>query len=175
MPSEPDQVVELLPDGIVWAVLRKYARSGPGAGSQLGAVGGGHRPFSQSARDTQATVGAKLARCPVVERALWLSEAELLIRNVLETAEAAGWEPSLSCEHPMTVDAAFEFATKGPKRRGRDTFWRFNAMACAVALRRLQRSQAYREQWTLLVCELSACWADEHGGSAFRGWIEEKA
>lgn len=167
------QIVAMLPDGTVWAILRRYARSGPGAGSQLSALSEGSAHWTNAAREAQCTVGAKLSRSPIVERVLWLTEAADLIRNIIAPAERSGQDVELALEHPCIIDAAFEFA-KRAKHRGWPSYWGFDARACERAAQRLQRNRVYREQWALLVLELSACWADNRAGGAFRGWVEEK-
>lgn len=158
--AEEARVVELIGDGLVHRALHKYARSMATAGSQLGQVGIGHA--STAALGAAATVGQKLARAPIVERVLWLDAAADVIRNVIAPAVAHGREPELGCERAEVVDVLFEFACKA--RVG----WRFDAAGPIRQARRLEQSECYREQWTLLVCELSAAFEDQ----AFRAWVE---
>jgi hypothetical protein len=158
---EQETVVELVSGALVYRALRKYARSMATAGSQLGQVGVGHA--SSAALGAAATVAQKLQRSPVVERVLWLQEAGDVIRNVIAPAVARGSEPELTCERAEVLDVMFEFACK--TRNG----WQFDAKGPIKEARRLEHSECYREQFSLLVFELSEACAED---AAFRAWVE---
>jgi len=150
------QVVDLIPDSLCWRLLRKYASSSPGVGSQL-------RPTSGDLlrQDNACTVAQKLARCPLVEAVLWSQEAANWLRDVWLPGIALpsrGGVPNVHREHPGLVRAVFHFR------------WSFRSAEAWA--RRAQNWSEFREQWTLLVCELSACWWHPEHGAAFREWIE---
>jgi hypothetical protein len=152
----PDQVVELLSDSTVWKILRKYASSSPGVGSQL-------RPTSGDLlrQDNACTVAQKLARCPLVEHVLWAQQAADWLRDVWQPGIALpsrGGVPNVHREHPALVRAVYKFT--------------WSARFAETWARRAQTWPEFREQWCLLVCELSACWHHLEHGPAFREWIE---
>jgi hypothetical protein len=152
--AEPVTVVDLVPASLVWRILRRYAHAQPGAGSQLNAMGVG-RGTSFAGRDCACSVAQKLQRAPLIERALWYGEAAGWIRDQegYRDRRAAGELARL--QDPRLIQAAMHFA--------------WNADRCVQESTRMSRTRAYREQFALLVVELSACWADD---PAFRAWID---
>jgi hypothetical protein len=153
---EPEQVVDLIPDALCWRLLRKYASSSPGVGSQLSPTRG-----STGRQDAACTVAQKLARCPLVEHVLWAQEAANWLRDVWLPGIALpsrGGVPNVHREHPALVRAVFHFR------------WSFRSAEAWA--RRAQGWPEFREQWCLIVLELSACWHHPEAGAAFREWIE---
>jgi len=151
-----EQIVNLIPDSLCWRLLRKYASSSPGVGSQLSPTRG-----STGRQDAACTVAQKLARCPLVEHVLWAQEAANWLRDTWQPGIALpsrGGVPSLLREHPALRRAVLWFA------------WN-DRMADAWA-RRAQGWPAFTRQWCLIVVELSACWHHPEHGAAFREWIE---
>lgn len=153
---DADLVVDLISDSLAWRILRKYASSTPGVGSQL-------RPTSGDLlrQDNACTVAQKLARCPLVEHVLWAQEAAGWLRNTWQPGIALpsrGGVPNIHREHPALVRAVFRFV--------------WSVRFAEAWARRAQDRSEFREQWCLLVCELSACWHHPEAGPAFREWIE---
>jgi hypothetical protein len=153
---DADEVVSLIPDGLAWKILRKYASSSPGVGSQLSPTRGG-----MGRQDAACTVAQKLARCPLVEHVLWAQEAANWLCDVWQPGIALpsrGGVPNIHREHPALVRAVFKF------------LW--NPRVAEAWVRRAQGWPAFTRQWCLLLCELSACWHHPEHGAAFREWIE---
>lgn len=147
-----DVVVDLIPTGLVWAILRRYVHAQPGAGSQLANSGNG-----TAGRDAACTVAQKLARCPLVERVLFLEAAADWIRRV---------------EGERDRRQAHEHARNEDLRTLRwAAHWAWSADHCLRDAARVSRTLAYRMQWAEIVCELSACWASDW---AFRAWVDSK-
>ena len=159
--AEPDVVVDLISSGLAWAILRRYASTIGSAGSQLGSAGVGRA--SSAATNAAATVGQKLERCPLVARVLWLDVAADVVRNVIRPQLARGGKNlELACERREVIDVLFEYQVGLSHTRNHDQAMQRDAQ-------RLEESGNFREQWTLMLCELSACWQDD---AAFRGWME---
>lgn len=150
--SQDAIVTEIVGESLVGLALRRYASSLASAGSQLGKVGVGHA--STAAMGAASTVAQKLTRCPIVERVLWLDTAEGVTRNVIEPTLARHRHPELACERREVIDVLFEFD--------------FNWRRMQSEARRLQRTECYSEQWSLMVCEVSACCAED---PAFEAWV----
>ncbi len=146
-------VVDLIPAAIVHRILHKYAHSVATAGSQLAAVGIGRA--SSAAMGAAATVGMKLARTPAVEDAMWYFEAADWIKSQEGYRDRRAAGERARCEHARLIRAAAHFA--------------WSAEHCSRHALRLIRTKAYRQQWALLTCELSACWVTD---PAFRAWID---
>jgi len=150
--ADPDVVVDLIPSSLVWAILRRYAHAQPGAGSQLANSGNG-----TAGRDAACTVAMKLERCPLVERVLFLQEAVDWIRSARE--------------HVSKRDAAERASLVDLRTLRWAAHWAWSATHCQQDADRLMRTRTFREQWALMVCELSACFAVD---GAFRAWVEGK-
>ena len=146
-------VVELISSGKVWAILRRYAHAQPGAGSQLADSGNG-----TAGKDAACTVAMKLARCPLVEKVLFLEQAADWIR-----AQAGYKDKRQAGEHARAED---------PRTIRWAMHWAWNAERCWHEAYKIQDRKAFREQWALMVFELSACVAEDQ---AFRAWIDDKA
>lgn len=164
-PAQPVQVVDLLADRLVWTIIQRFVHSSPTAGSQLGHVGVGRA--SSACLGMAGTVGQKLARSPMVERIVWLRAGADFVESVIRPHVEHGQSPEeeIGLERRELADVLFEF---GVGKEGTDESRAAKEMLNRA--RRLERSVAFPEQWTLLVCELSACWYDEQGGSSFRAW-----
>jgi hypothetical protein len=153
---EADQLVDLLPDHVVWRILRKYASSAPAVGSQLSPARG-----DTVRQDNACTVAQKLTRCPLVERVLWTQQAADWLRGTWQPAIASariGHPPNVHAEHPALVRAVFRF--------------KWSPRLAEAWATRAQRRAEFRWQFALVVAELSACWWHPEAGAAFRQWIE---
>jgi len=92
------EVVCPLEASVVDRILRRYASGMATAGSAMGRIGlGTARGFG--ARNAEATVAIHLARCPHVERLLWLHEALAVLERACD---------DLSCLRREIVDCLFE-------------------------------------------------------------------
>jgi len=144
--------VVLIADGFVWKILHKYARALPSARSQLGRLGLGAGASADSG--AVLTVAQKLARCPSVEQVLWLNAAEDWMLN-LPRELTRKQLLDFAREHDARV---FMFAK----------LTMFNPKACSTLAALIRSKELFKLQWTLLVCELSACMQDE----SFKAWAE---
>jgi hypothetical protein len=163
-------IVELISDGLAWAILRKAAHATPAAGSQLNAMGGpGGASFA--GRDAACTVAEKLARCPIVERVLWLGLAVDCVRNVIRPPQPHRRAVEVVGERSEVWDLLFEYGV-GLRRRENRLVLYDPAAEMEREADELKRKTVWREQWTLMVAELSACWAAD---PAFRAWVESRA
>jgi hypothetical protein len=151
--AEPVAVVELIPASLVWRILRRYVHAQPGAGSQLASSGNG-----TAGRDAACTVAQKLARCPLVERVVFLEAAADWIQRQAGYRDRRAAGEHARNEDPRTIRWA--------------AHWAWNADKCWSDAVKIQRTQRFREQFAEIACELSACMdADE----MFREWVESKA
>jgi hypothetical protein len=151
--TEPVTVVDLVPASLVWRILRRYAHAQPGAGSQLANSGNG-----TAGRDAACTVGQKLARCPLVERVVFLEAAADWIQRQAGYRDRRAAGEHARNEDPRTIRWA--------------AHWAWNADKCWSDAVKIQMTQRFREQFALLVIEFSACWVDD---PAFRAWVDDKA
>jgi hypothetical protein len=156
-------VVELISPELAWAFLHKFARTTPGAGSQLSALGVG-TGASFASHDKACTVAQHLAYCPTVARVLWLETAADCVRNVIRPQQARGNTVEVIGERPEVWDVLFEYGVGLIGRRQPD-------VAMRNEVERLERTQVYHEQMALMVVELSACCAAD---PAFRAWVDGK-
>jgi hypothetical protein len=162
-------VVDLISEGLAWVILRKAARTAAAAGSQLNAMGG-RAGASFAGLDAACTVAEKLARCPAVERVLWLELAADCVRNVIRPPQPRRRAVEVVGERSEVWKVLFEYGV-GLRRRENRLVLRDPAAEMDHAAEDLRHKTVYREQFALIVCELSACWAAD---PAFRAWIESK-
>lgn len=155
-----DTVIDLIPTGLVWAILRRYVHAQPGAGSQLAASGNG-----TAGRDAACTVAQKLARCPLVEKVLFLEAAADWIRTREGFRSRQQADEHARCVDLRTLRWAVHCSRPG------ETLQR-SAARCLDEARKVERTAAFGLQFALMTCELSACWAEDR---AFRAWVDDKA